>query len=104
MNGTSFGGQINLPAGATGYREVTTTVTRDTNGVPMTSREYQIEYLNPANTVTVLNDRSSSPAMELLVSFVSHNLLAYISQSTSLTLHLKLNILKWYSPVVSSPN
>lgn len=67
ING-SFGGQISLPPGASGYREITTTVTREANGVPMTSREYQIEYLNPANTVTVLDDRSSSPSVDILVS------------------------------------
>lgn len=67
LNGSSFSGhQVNLPPGATGYREITTTVTQETNGVPMTSREYQIEYLNPANTVTVLDERSSTPGLELL--------------------------------------
>lgn len=69
LNGGSFGGShINLPPGASGYREITTTVTQETNGVPMTSRDYQIEYLNPANSVTVLDERSSSPAADLLVS------------------------------------
>lgn len=69
LNGSSFGGhQVNLPPGATGYREITTTVTQETNGIPMTSREYQIEYLNPANSVTVLDERSSTPGLELLVS------------------------------------
>lgn len=55
------GGTVNLPPGASGYRETTTTVTRERNGVPMTSRDYQIEYLNPANTVTVLSERGASP-------------------------------------------
>lgn len=69
LNGGSLRGHhVNLPPGATGYREITTTVTQETNGVPMTSRDYQIEYLNPANSVTVLDERSSTPGLELLVS------------------------------------
>lgn len=75
LSENSLGGHINLPPGATGYREVTTTVTRETNGIPTTSREYQIEYLNPANSVTVLDDKGSNAAAELLVSNLRRTLL-----------------------------
>ncbi|XP_054258753.1 serine/arginine repetitive matrix protein 1 [Macrosteles quadrilineatus] len=41
----------------TGYREVTRTVTTETDGHPTAkTSEYQIEYLNPSNTTTVLKE------------------------------------------------
>lgn len=73
------GSSIHLPPGATGYRETTTTVTQERNGVPTTSRDYQIEYLNPANSVTVVNERGSSPIPDsLLVSYKKIILKPYV--------------------------
>ncbi|XP_039275964.1 serine/arginine repetitive matrix protein 1 [Nilaparvata lugens] len=50
----------------TGYREVSRSVT--THGVngPSNSTEYHIEYLNPANSTTVVSERSVSPGFDIL--------------------------------------
>lgn len=48
----------------TGYREVSRQVTTQASGqLPSTTREYQIEYLSPANSTTVPEERAPSPGM-----------------------------------------
>lgn len=74
-------GRVNGPSGAlssphvvhnvhngtmstTGYREVSRTMTTQATGqLPSTTREYQIEYLSPANSTTVPEERASSPGV-----------------------------------------
>ncbi|XP_034230061.1 serine/arginine repetitive matrix protein 1 isoform X2 [Thrips palmi] len=49
---------------STGYREVSRTMTTQATGqLPSTTREYQIEYLSPANSTTVPEERASSPSV-----------------------------------------
>lgn len=46
----------------TGYREMSRTMTTSATGqLPSTTREYQIEYLSPANSTTVPEERAPSP-------------------------------------------
>ncbi|KAG8286855.1 hypothetical protein J6590_049865 [Homalodisca vitripennis] len=53
--GSSLGHSVNGPV--TGYRQVTRTVTTETDGHPTAkTSEYQIEYLNPSNSTTVLQE------------------------------------------------
>ncbi|KAK3920503.1 Voltage-dependent calcium channel type A subunit alpha-1 [Frankliniella fusca] len=48
----------------TGYREVSRTMTTQATGqLPSTTREYQIEYLSPANSTTVPEERAPSPGV-----------------------------------------
>ncbi|XP_075216567.1 uncharacterized protein LOC142321926 [Lycorma delicatula] len=61
--GSSLG--MNGPI-TSGYREVSRTVTNQGMNGPETSREYHIEYLNPANTTTVLSERAASPNLDIL--------------------------------------
>ena len=49
-----------------GYREVTRTVTKEGAGQPLAnSTEYQIEYLNPANSTTVISESIGGPPREI---------------------------------------
>lgn len=49
---------LNGNASSTGYREVTKSTSRTIgNGETETNKEYEIQYLNPANKSTVLNER-----------------------------------------------
>lgn len=67
--GSSLG--MNGNTVVSGYREVTRTVTKEAAGQPLAnSTEYQIEYLNPANSTTVLSESIGGPQRDvaLLVS------------------------------------
>ncbi|XP_026292996.1 uncharacterized protein LOC113217348 isoform X2 [Frankliniella occidentalis] len=58
---TTTGG-VNMST--TGYREVSRTMTTQATGqLPSTTREYQIEYLSPANSTTVPEERAPSPGV-----------------------------------------
>lgn len=47
---------------ATGYRQTYKTFTTQKSGYPAeTSKECEIEYLNPSNTTSVITERSKSP-------------------------------------------
>lgn len=52
-----------------GYREVTRTVTTEVPGQPPQKHsEYQIEYLRPSNTTTVLQELPPPPPPAIMVS------------------------------------
>lgn len=55
---------------STGYREITKSTSRTIdNGQTETNKEYEIQYLNPANKSTVLNERLPDlQSVDLLVS------------------------------------